>query len=455
MRAKLLKGFSQLLSKSVVASAIGFLVLLLVIQIIGVDEYGKYAGAFSVILFLELLLKFEVKLVLVKAEAKKEQGLFSTAFSLLLGISLLAVAVLWGLLSVVPDSLNPYSEFTEALLLLAFVLPVSVLTEIPRAILERNMRFKLISNQELGSALIQHGTSLLLVFFLESYVALVVSWYVYNITILLLSMSAIGYTPRFGLDRKEVEGLFHHSRHIFFQNLMSHGKKLANPLIVGYFLGSSGVGIVSFAEKIVQGLSFYKNALQRVTVSTIGSLGEDKEKLMKYMKEGTLLQMLPLAFLLLGGSVIVYLISIWAAQDLWIWMNKLYPFLAVGFFFYILLTIPKTMLQMHGGLKYVTHFWLVFDLIFFVSAFFGVKYFGVIGYGIAEIMTMPAYFILFRSVRKTTGEILTNDIIILMICVPILLMWYYIGYLSLFALPAVLLIPKLTRTYKKIWKEIW
>lgn len=76
MKTKLLKGFTQLLSKSVVASAVGFITLLIVIQVIGVEEYGKYAGALSILLFLELLLKFEIKLVLVKQDFKSNPGDF-------------------------------------------------------------------------------------------------------------------------------------------------------------------------------------------------------------------------------------------------------------------------------------------------------------------------------------------------------------------------------------------
>lgn len=454
MKAKLLKGFTQLLSKSVVASAVGFITLLVVIQVIGVDEYGKYAGAFSILLFLELLLKFEIKLVLVKQDFESNPGVFHTAFTLLLGISGLMVAFMWLFLKMLPESLNPYQEFTAPFLLLSLVLSVSVLAEIPRAVLERKMKFKLISKQELASALLQHATCLVLVFMHESLAALIVSWYVYNGAIFLLSWRASGYTPAINIDRKELPALLYHSRHLFSQNMLSQGKRLVNPLIVGYFVGPQGVGIVSFAEKIVQGLSFFKNALHRVAISMLGVLKDDDDRLLKSVKEATLLQMLPLGGIMLVGSVAIYIVSIWTGDDLWHWMNRLYPFLAVGFFFFVILTIPTTALQMHKGLKDVTVFWIIFNLIFFLTAFVSVKTFGVIGYGIAELAAVPAYFILFRSLRRQIGEVLTNEMIILMVCIPITLMWYYIGFLSLFSLPVLFLLPDMLKGYRKIWQDI-
>lgn len=454
MKAKLLKGFTQLLSKSVVASAVGFITLLIVIHVIGVDEYGKYAGAFSILLFLELLLKFEIKLVLVKQDFETNQGIYHTAFTLLLGISTLTVFLLCIGLLLLPDSLNLYQEFTAPFLMLLFVLPVSVLTEIQRAVLERQMKFKLISRQELSSALLQHTTCLVLVFIFESLIALIISWYVYNGVIFLLSWIASGYKPKIKIDQKQVPKLRYHSQHIFLQNIFSQAKRLVNPLIVGYFVGPQGVGIVSFAEKIVQGLSFFKNSLHRVAISMIGVLEGKNERLLKSIKEGTLLQMLPLGAVLLIGSLVIYFVSIWSGNELWLWMNILYPFLSVGFFFYVVLVIPTTALQMKDGLKDMTVFWLVFDLLFFITAFLGVKYMGIIGYGIAELVAIPAYLILVGSFRRQIGNVLSNEITILLICVTILLMWYYIEFLALFALPVVFLLPEMLKKYLLIWKEL-
>ncbi|SMO96705.1 lipopolysaccharide biosynthesis protein [Gracilimonas mengyeensis] len=455
MRATLVKGFSHLLSKSVIASAVGFLSTLLVIYLIGVEEYGKFAGAFAVVLFLELLLKFEIKLVLLKADPEEEPSLYHTSFSLLMGISLVAILVVGLLLFFVPNSANPYKAFSFPLLVLIGTLPLAVVTEIPRAVLERKMRFPLISNQELGAALLQHTTTLLLIFIYESYLILVASWYVYVVSIAAFSFVASGYVPKLKISRESLTKLKNHSRHIFIQNLSVQAKKLANPVLVGYFAGAGGVGVVSFAEKIVQGFSFYKNAVQRVAASAAGAAEGNEARLRKLIIEGTLVQIVPIGIILLLGSVAVFGVSLWSGDDLWIWMNELYPFLATGFFYYILLTIPVIHLQMYDGLKDVTFFWMAFNVLFFLTAFFAIREWGIIGYGVAELAALPFYLLVFKSLKKRFGVMLSNDIVVVMLSIPIALFWYHIGYWSLFSLPMVFLFPELLKKYKQMWKDGW
>lgn len=451
MKSKLIKGFTHLTSLSALSSGIGFISVIVIISIIGINEYGKFSGAFAFFLFFELLVKQEIKLVLVKYDYNLKSTLYHSALSLLLVVSICLVVVFIGFTLLIPETINPYNEFTFPLLTLLFILPVSVITEIPRADLERRMKFELISRQEFTAGLLQHTVGISLAVYLESYVALIIGWFVYNISISFFSWSTSDVLFQIEIKKKHINSILKHSKHIFFQNILFETRRLVNPLVVGYLIGADGVGLISFTEKMVYGLSFFKNSLRRVTISMLGSLTDKKQRIQSSVKQATLLQLLPLGAILLVASIILYVLAYLSNDLFWTNISSLYPFLAIGFFYSVILVVPITALQMNEGYKQVTLYLIIFNFLFIACSIIGVRYIGIIGYGLVEIVVIPAYYILFRSTESKLGDVLSDTIIILMICITIALMWSYIGWVALISIIILFLVPELLKEYKQIY----
>lgn len=345
-------------------------------------------------------------------------------------------------------------SYEPALLVMLLCLPITVTSEISRSALEYQSRFKTITMDEFTANLIQYSIVLLWTFYFEDWKGLLYGWLCYQFVLTGLTWVRSGLQVSFRYHKKEWTDLYHHGYALSSQNLVQQAKRLVNPIIIGYFAGTQGVGVVSFAQKIVQGLSFYREALYRVSASMIGKLKPNDPEIGRLMEKGIFLQMLPLGLLLLMAGIGVYSIKVFTNDPLWGWVNALFPFLATGYFYYTIFTIPILFLQMNDFHATVFSFLLVKVSFFAVCSFMLIQTIGIIGYGIAELISIPLYFIIYRKVKNRGISVLSNKTQILIICIPIALFWYYIDCLALFALPAVFLLPEMLKRYRRIWKEV-
>lgn len=454
LKKKLFTGSVNLLLLTFLNSVISFSVLIIAVNQLGLNEYGLYAGAFVILNFTQIVFKFDIKVLLAKYEYDKEEDIFNTVFTVLLILSFVVVILISVILNQVslPEL---YLVFQRPILLLILLLPINILTEIPRAVLERRAELGLIARQEFFASFLNHIITLFLLIVYPSYLSLVIGYTSYCIIIFIVSWYSSHLVPRISIDKYYLKVISQYCRHVFFQNILFQSKRLVNPFVVGYFFGSSGVGIISFAEKIVQSLNFYRNSLHRFTNSSVSQLEiKNDNQLINFLKKGTFLQILPIGLILLLGSGLVYVVSLFTQSEEWVWLNYLYPFLASGFLFYILLTIPIIMMQMYFKISDLTWFYLIYNVAFIIINIILLELFGLIGYGIAELLTIPFYYLIIRSLQKNIGPFITNEMIALLICIIIALHWYYIGLFAFISLISLALIPVLKKQYLATWNQV-
>lgn len=246
-----------------------------VIFVTGSAAYGVYAGALGIYNFIDLLVRSEIRNHLLKFNPDEDRNIYSSAFTAL-GMVSVVVSAFGLLILLLPDLLPAIIlSYEPALLVMILCLPVTVTSEIPRSALEYQSRFKTIALDEFTSNIIQYSIVLLWTFYLEDWKGLLYGWLCYQLVLTGLTWARSGLHVSFRYQKEEWTKLYHHGYALSSQNLVQRAKGLVNPFIVGYFLGTQGVGIVSFAEKIVQGLSFFREALYRVSASTIGKLKPD------------------------------------------------------------------------------------------------------------------------------------------------------------------------------------
>lgn len=447
------KGGFKLLSFSFISSVSGFGVLLFAIKLLGFDGYGKFAGAMSLFLFCEKILKLEVKILLLKYDPEINREFYRGVFSFLLFGSLFISAAI--LISIIwlKSLLIGYQQFFAPLCMLVILLPVNVSTEVPRAVLEYKAKFNLIASQELSSSLANHSLVLIMLLINPHVFALIAGYYAYSICIAILSWNTSGFFPSIEFEKKVFKQIINYGKHIIIQNSTIESKKLVNPVVVGYMFGAVGVGIISFAEKIVESLRFYQNVLKRVSSVWMGKIEVEGDRIVSFMKNGVLLQILPLGSILLTISFVLYGVSMVFAGEEWRWVNYLYPFLAIDFLLQLLVVVPVIAIQMHLNISDLTKFQVINSSIFAVLSIPMLHFFGLIGYGVALLGSTPSYLLLIRSIQRKKGYILDEDIIVFTISICVALCWFYIEYLSLISLLGVFLFPSLFRRYSIIWNH--
>lgn len=443
-----------MMTRAVVNAVIAFGSVFYVIYVAGEGGYGIYAGALGIFNFTDLVLKSEIRLHLLRYSSDQNKSQFDSAFTVLLLFSIsveIFVLITLCLLSPFPELIESYRP---AFLILFALLPITVTSEVPRSIIESRSQFKKIAIDEFVSNLVQYIVVISWTFYIGDWKGLLYGWVGYQLVLTFYTWYRSKYIPALKYNKAEWKLLINHSYELSSQNLVKYFQYLINPLIVGYYSGTGGVGIISFAEKIVQGLSFFRNILYRISASIIAKLDPNKKEFSRFIERGVFLQILPLAILLLSASVFIYLISIWSNEPLWVWVNLLYPFLAVGYFFSTIFTIPILSLQMNNRNREVLRFLMFKTLLVIIFSLVLVKQIGILGYGIAEFLSILVFYFIYRKLSSTKLEVFNSNTQVLMICIPIALMWPYVGWLSSISFLIVPLLPKLITDYKQLFQSI-
>ena len=106
---------------------------------------------------------------------------------------------------------------------------------------------------------------------------------------------------------------------------------LVNPLIVGRYAGAEAMGVIALAIRLVESLSFAKRIAWRISIAALARIQNDRHRMAAAITEGMRLQVLVLAPVLLGFS----LVSPWLVEALfgarWLLVIDIYPFIALSY----------------------------------------------------------------------------------------------------------------------------
>ena len=168
-------------------------------------------------------------------------------------------------------------------------------------------------------------------------------------------------------------------------------RSLVNPLIVGRFLGPEAVGYVSLAIRFADVLSFVKSATWRLSIAALGKVQEDRGRLRKAMEEGMALQVLALGPALAGFALISPWLLPYVFGDRWDPVLDVFPFIALSYLLNAVFNMHSSVLYVLQRNRAVTLFHACHIALFATGALLLVSQVGLIGYGLAEVVALPAY----------------------------------------------------------------
>jgi PST family polysaccharide transporter len=180
-------------------------------------------------------------------------------------------------------------------------------------------------------------------------------------------------------------------------------RDLVNPLIVGRFLGVEGVALVALAVRMVDAASFVKAATWRLSLPALARLQAEPARLVAAVRDGMRVQIFALSPILLALVLVVPALVPWIFGVQWLGVRPLIPLVAAG-------TLANAMFNLHSAALYargenfaVTRFHAIFVLAFAAATYRLVPFLSVGGYGLAELVAMPAYLAVFLSFKRATG----------------------------------------------------
>jgi PST family polysaccharide transporter len=171
-------------------------------------------------------------------------------------------------------------------------------------------------------------------------------------------------------------------------------RTFANPIIVGRFLGAAGVGYVALAIRILDSLGFVKVATTRISIAALARLLGERDRLARALTEGMALQVLAVGPLIVGFGVVAPLVIPLVFGPEWLPTLVVYPLMGLSY-------IAASMFMLHSSALVTLHrnydvaaFNAVQIAVLFAAGWLLVPRYGAIGFGWAEVATIPTYLLL-------------------------------------------------------------
>lgn len=393
LRERVLRGGIYLVLRQGLSVGIGLGGVLLLTRLLGPTNYGLYAGALAIVMFLYNTSILGIDVYLVRREGPQADEVYHQAFSFLLlsglGVSAAGIAISPLLGHWLGDS-----RFLAPLQVMLLSVPITALYVPARARLERALDFRKIAGIELAGQLFLYALSLPLAWEGFGVWAPVGGYFFWQLWMLGSGYVLARYRPRWCWSSELLREMLNYSLGYWVSTRTWAFRRLVNPLIVGHFLGPQGVGYVALAVRIVEVLSFVKDASWRLSIVALAKVQRELPRLRRGLEEAMGLQTLALGPLLAGFAVVAPWLLPLAFGDRWTPVLEVYPFIALGYLVNAVFSMHSSVLYVLQRNKEVNIFNLVHIALFAGSAILMVPWLGLQGYGLAEVVALASYLVI-------------------------------------------------------------
>src|SRR5256884_7021115 len=229
---------------------------------IGPHAYGLFVTAIGIVAFLSNLARAGVDIYLVRLEPAPDQRIYDIATRLVLFIS--AALSLLGAISV-PLLIRWFhgSEFVKPYLTLLLSIPVTSITGIAMAKLERELNFRSVARIELCGQIAGLVISAILAGAGFGVWAPVAGQFAWQLYVFIATSAATRMVPGMAFDLKEARVMLSFGIRFTSSIRVWQLRTLANPLLVGRLGGSARVAFFALAVRIAEAFGTLRLAAGR------------------------------------------------------------------------------------------------------------------------------------------------------------------------------------------------
>jgi O-antigen/teichoic acid export membrane protein len=404
LRQKVLQGGVFLALREGCGIILSLVSIVLLTRMIGPQQYGLYAAVFGVFTYLYNLGQFGVLVYLVRMEEEHPKA-FHQAFTLLLCIGFLLTGGLWlGGFSLLEQWINLPGFGAVAKVMLSG-LPISLLSQVPLAKLERRLDYRKIAMIELANQFIYNLVALPLAFAGFGVWAMVLGWLAQQIQAAVLLFSQARYLPRLTWQPKLLNAIMRYSLGFSAANWAFQARSLVNPLLIGRFAGAEAVAYVALAVRMVDVLSFVRTSTYRISISALAQMQNQPARLRKALSDGMNLQILALGPLLALASWFGPILIPYLFGAKWVPVMSVFPLIAFSALCSALFNLHSSILYVLQRTGQVAIFHVLHIILFAGGTWLFVPRLGLIGYGWAEVVTLLGYGLVHFYVNQAIGNL--------------------------------------------------
>jgi PST family polysaccharide transporter len=372
---------------------VSFANMLVMTRWIGPHAYGLFVTAVGLTSFLASLTRGGIDTYLVRAEVPPDRRTYDVAATLI-GLLSLVLMLLGGVLTPLLCMWYRGHEFVPAYVATLFTIPLAGLAGAATAKLERALNFRAVASIELGGQLLALLVSVLLAwrgFGLWAPVTGLLAWQAWAAA---GAMMMAKLWPRPAFDRVQARSMLSFGIGYSASLRVWQLRTLVNPLVVGRFAGAEGVAYVGLAIRIAEGLGFVRAAAGRLAIATLSRLRHDASKLRVALERALEIQVFALGPLLCLFAAAAPVVVPRVLGSRWMPAMRVYPFVAAGVLVNSLYNLQASALFVVGRQWTVLRGYMLHVCILIVASMALSPYFGLAGYGCAELAACGAYRIL-------------------------------------------------------------
>jgi PST family polysaccharide transporter len=403
LRRAALRGGAYLAARQIVSILLKFVGVMLITRVLGPANYGAYVAGLNIYSYAMAIGAAGVGVYLLRHEGEIPEMSYGTAYLILMmmGLSLLAsIEIGAGVLA----NWTGVAGFEPVVRIIVLGLPLQLLAMPATVRLERRLDYRSVAMVEIVGQAAFYVLAVPLVMLRFGPNALAAAWVLQQIVTCLAAHVASRTYPRFSFDRATARGIGRYAADFSVANWIWQLRVLVNPLIVGPALGAQAVGIVGMTVGLLEMLSTIKTIAWRLSVAILTKFRSDAERLRKAVTEGMELQVLAVGTILLAFGWTGKFIVPRLFGPRWIGVMDIYPYIALSYLTIAAFNIHSATLSVINRNRGLALVCIISVTIFGGVAFSAVSKFGILGYGYAELATIPAYVVMHIVLARAIGS---------------------------------------------------
>lgn len=398
IRKKVLKGGILLAMREVVSASLSLVSVLVVARILGPEQYGVVAIVLGFFFFFSWLGRMGLNVYVVRkpdlSREEVEQILcFYNTVGVLICFILWLVAPLFGLWT-------GNSDVSVAFRWLIPAIWLDMIGTLASCMLERKLDFAKVSLIQALAEISNYLLSVTLVVVYKSYLAAISG---YAMQFLVLAILAHYFNPirwRYRWTWKALYPALKYGSSYSLSDWTLNLRTLTIPLLVSRLAGVEAAAIANVAFRVVQKLLLLRWVIRNMAISVIAKIMNDQEAVKHALSEGMLYQALLLGTICAAFSGFASWIVPAVFGQGWILSAQIFPCIALSIIVSALFDLHSALLYASDHNREMIRFSFVNISLLWLACLCLIPFLGVMGYGIAEVVALPSYYLVHRSLCK-------------------------------------------------------
>lgn len=402
LKKKILRGGVSLTIRQLLVAALSLINILVIARVLGPGLYGVVTIVLSTFYFLNMVGRLGMQVYIVRqpdlSSTESEQILaFYNSFGIVLCLLLWCLAPLLGWWTKQPDVTYAFRGILPALWL-------DMVSRVPTSLLERDMRFSQIGLLEALARVVMYFSAIPIVLIGGTYWGPIIGTVLgYSVqTALAFYFYPVSWQWRW--QWMVVKPALRYGITYAGSDWILNLRRLRLPLLVSRLVGVEVVGFISIAMRLSEQLSILRLVVRRMSISVMAKLLDQPDKALTTINRGMAYQALmigPICAVFSGLSA--WLIPLMFSSE-WLISAKIFPFIALG-------TLVGGIFELHASSLYAVghnvevaqrNAWYVGIL--WLSTLVLLPSMGIWGYGLSEVIALPSFYLIHRSIVKLLGS---------------------------------------------------